>query len=108
MIKQINNRLILKRLNLDINIHKSYTNRGYMAHKKIITRIKKVKGQVSGIEKMIQEDKDCLEIIQQIKAARAALAKIGGLILSWHSCQIEKKRKPEEFKKIVDELVKSL
>lgn len=79
-----------------------------MADKQIITRIRKVKGQISGIEKMVNEDKDCLEIIQQIKAARAALAKIGGLILSWHSCQIEKERSPQEFKKIVDELVKSL
>ena len=71
-------------------------------------RIKKIKGQVNGIEKMIREKRGCLEVVQQISAARSALAKVASLILTQESCRCEKNKKPQEFAKIVEELVKNL
>jgi len=80
----------------------------YMKDKKLTSRIRKVKGQVEAIEKMVEKKRGCLEILQQIKAARSALAKVATVLLSKESCCYEKERKPEQFEKIVEELVKNL
>lgn len=47
----------------------------------IIKRLRRVEGQIKGIEKMVEEDKFCGDILIQISAARAALNSAGGLIL---------------------------
>ena len=53
----------------------------HTAHMKRLTR---VRGQVSGIEKMVLERRYCPEILQQLKAARSALHSIECLILEEH------------------------
>ena len=45
--------------------------------KKIITRLKRIEGQIRGITKMIEEDRDCEKVLHQISAARSALYKVG-------------------------------
>lgn len=47
----------------------------------IITRLRRVEGQIKGITKMVSEDKFCGDILVQISAARSALNNAGGLIL---------------------------
>ena len=47
----------------------------------ILNRMKKVEGQVKGIQKMIDEDKCCGDIMIQISAIRSAINKVGGLIM---------------------------
>lgn len=47
-------------------------------------RLKKVEGQVRGIQKMVNDDKDCEDILIQIGAAKAALHRIGQIILEGH------------------------
>jgi len=51
----------------------------------IINRLKKIEGQVKGIQKMIEEEKPCAEILTQIAAIRAAINKVGGLVLERYS-----------------------
>jgi DNA-binding FrmR family transcriptional regulator len=48
-------------------------------------RLKKVSGQINGIEKMLDEGRYCVDIIQQVLAARAALNKVGLIILESHA-----------------------
>ncbi len=36
-------------------------------------RLKRIEGQVRGVQKMIEEDRDCHEIVQQLAAVRSAL-----------------------------------
>jgi len=36
-------------------------------------RLRRVEGQVRGVQKMLEEERDCREIVQQLKAAQAAL-----------------------------------
>ncbi len=43
----------------------------------LLLRLKKIEGQIRGIQRLIEESKDCETIIQQIMAARAALYKVG-------------------------------
>lgn len=49
--------------------------------KDIQTRLRRIEGQVKGIEKMIDNEANCREIVIQIAAVRAAVNKVGGLIL---------------------------
>jgi DNA-binding FrmR family transcriptional regulator len=44
-------------------------------------RISKIQGQIDGIERMIEEDRDSLDIVQQIVAVNSALKRVGIEIL---------------------------
>ena len=54
------------------------------ARKDMKTRINRVSGQVAGIGRMIDEDKYCVDILNQIAAARSALDSLGVKLLSSH------------------------
>ncbi|HEX9804562.1 MAG TPA: metal-sensitive transcriptional regulator [Candidatus Dojkabacteria bacterium] len=70
-------------------------------------RLNKIKGQINGIEKMLDDDRACLEVVQQIAAARAALAQLGIEILKNEakSC-MKDSSKEKSFEKIIDKLFK--
>lgn len=51
----------------------------------ILKRLKRIEGQVKGIQRMIEEEKYCVDILTQVAAVRAAINKVGGLILEKHS-----------------------
>jgi DNA-binding FrmR family transcriptional regulator len=44
---------------------------------KIINRLSRVEGQIRGVRKMIEEKKDCLDIMNQITAIKEAVAMLG-------------------------------
>jgi DNA-binding FrmR family transcriptional regulator len=48
----------------------------------IITRLRRVEGQVRGIQRMIEDGRDCEEIVTQLMAARAALDRASILIIN--------------------------
>ncbi|RJR31147.1 hypothetical protein C4569_02850 [Candidatus Parcubacteria bacterium] len=48
---------------------------------KIIFRLNKIKGQISGISKLCEKNSRCLNIIQQIEAVKGALNSLEALIL---------------------------
>lgn len=50
----------------------------------IIKRLRRIEGQIKGIQKMINNEKTCGDVLTQVAAARAALNKVGGLILENH------------------------
>lgn len=54
----------------------------------VLSRLKSVAGHVNGIAAMVEQDRYCIDIIKQIQAAQAALAKVSQLILDehLHSC----------------------
>jgi DNA-binding FrmR family transcriptional regulator len=58
------------------------TTRGYTASKdELQARLKRIEGQIRGIEGMVAEDRYCIDVLTQISAARAALDKVAlGLI----------------------------
>ena len=47
-------------------------------------RIKKIMGQLNAIDKMIDEDVPCEDILMQINAAKSALHKVGQVVLEGH------------------------
>lgn len=59
--------------------------------KQLINRLKRVEGQVRGIQNMIEEDRYCVDVLIQIDAINAALKKVGGNLLEHHTshCVLE-------------------
>ncbi|MCO7124914.1 metal-sensing transcriptional repressor [Sporolactobacillus shoreicorticis] len=53
--------------------------------RKIVNRLKRVEGQVRGIERMVEDDRYCVDILIQLSAVQAALQKIGFSILERHT-----------------------
>ncbi len=47
-------------------------------------RINRINGQVGGIKKMIEEDRYCVDILNQIAAVRSALDQLGVNLLTGH------------------------
>ena len=54
------------------------------SRKDIRTRANRIAGQVTGIQRMIDEDRYCVDILNQIAAARSALDSLGIKLLSSH------------------------
>lgn len=52
--------------------------------KDVADRLKRIEGQVRGIQKMIEEDRPCEDIVTQLMAARSALDKVGITIITQH------------------------
>lgn len=51
----------------------------------LLKRLRRIEGQIKGIQKMIDKDECCNDVLVQIAAARAAINKVGGLILQSYS-----------------------
>ncbi len=47
-------------------------------------RLRKIAGQVAALERMVDEDRYCVDILLQIAAVRGALDKVGKLLLEGH------------------------
>lgn len=52
---------------------------------KLINRLKRVEGQVRGLQKMIDEDRYCIDVLVQISAIQAALKKVGFNLMERHT-----------------------
>lgn len=60
--------------------------RGYTATKQQLqTRLRRIEGQVRGVERMVDEDRYCIDILTQITAIRAALDKVALGLLDDHA-----------------------
>ena len=47
-------------------------------------RLGKIAGQVNGVARMVEEDRYCVDVLLQVAAARAALERVGQLVLGSH------------------------
>jgi CsoR family transcriptional regulator, copper-sensing transcriptional repressor len=60
--------------------------RGYSASKdELLARLARVEGQVRGIERMVEQDRYCIDILTQISAIQAALDKVALGLLDGHA-----------------------
>lgn len=51
---------------------------------KLVSRLNRIEGQVRGISRMVAEGRYCIDILTQLQAVRAALAKVESSILKDH------------------------
>ncbi len=52
--------------------------------KPLVTRLRRIAGQVSGLIRMIEDDRYCVDVLTQINAVRAALHKVEKQVLENH------------------------
>jgi DNA-binding FrmR family transcriptional regulator len=61
-------------------------NPGYIGDKEALAaRLKRIEGQVRGIERMVEDERYCIDILTQISAIQAALDKVGLRLLEQHA-----------------------
>ena len=77
-------------------------------HKESLHRLKNIEGHIRGIQKMIEDDKYCIDVILQIHAVQAALNKVSTMILDGHlnSCLLTAVRgdDPDEHERVLKEI----
>jgi len=56
----------------------------HATHKDNLINLKKIEGQLRGLQAMIEEEKYCVDILNQIKAVKNALISVEGKILKVH------------------------
>jgi DNA-binding FrmR family transcriptional regulator len=80
-----------------------------MEKKDRLRRLKSIEGHVRGIERMVEEDSYCIDVLRQLQAVQAALNKLGGGILQdhLHSCVITaiEGEDPGERERVLGEIV---
>jgi DNA-binding FrmR family transcriptional regulator len=89
---------------------------GYAKDKRTIQgRLRRIEGQVRGIQKMVEDDRYCIDVLTQVNAIRAALESVALQLLSDHTehCVSEAIRsgkgmtKVRELNQAVERLVRS-
>lgn len=79
-----------------------------MKNKDVLRRLKNIEGHVRGVERMVEEDTYCIDVIRQIQAVEAALNKVSAIILEshLHSCLITAVRgdDPDERERVLAEI----
>ena len=80
--------------------------------KKVIDRLSRIEGHIRGIKKMVEEERDCPDLLHQLGAVKAALNKTGELILEDHieSCMVDAVNNgtTEEYVKELKEAISKL
>ena len=80
-----------------------------MKHENAHRRLKTAEGHLRGIQRMLEEDAYCIDVIRQIQAVQAALDKVSAQILEEHlnSCLITAIRgeEPEERERVLKEII---
>lgn len=76
----------------------------------IKNRVKRMEGQLRGILKMMEENKDCKEVITQLSAVRSAVDRTIGVIVSSNlvECVQEAEKNGEKTDELIKEAVKLL
>jgi DNA-binding FrmR family transcriptional regulator len=60
--------------------------RGYSADKEaVLKRLRRIEGQVRGVERMVEEDRYCIDVVTQVTAIQAALDKVALELLTDHA-----------------------
>lgn len=73
-------------------------------------RVKRMEGQIRGILKMMEEDKDCKDVITQLSAVRSAVDRTMGVIVSSNlvDCVVEAETSGENTDDLIKEAVNLL
>ena len=79
---------------------------GYSATKdQLLKRMRRIEGQVRGVEGMIESDRYCIDVLTQIGAVQAALDKVALGLLDEHARHCVVDAKPEAASEMTDELM---
>ncbi len=73
----------------------------------IISRLKRIEGQTRGLQRMVSENKYCIDIITQASAVKEALSSVENLVLENHlATHVAEQMKSGKTKKAIEEIIK--
>jgi DNA-binding FrmR family transcriptional regulator len=79
-----------------------------MVNQDVLNRLKSIEGHVRGVERMVEDEAYCIDVIRQIQAVQSALNRVNALILENHlsSCVITAVRgdDPAERERVLNEI----
>ena len=78
-------------------------------HRDLVPRLRRIEGQVRGISRMVEQRRYCIDIIQQLTAARKALDQVSLQVMNGHinSCVSDAIRRRDGVQKI-NELMQTI
>jgi DNA-binding FrmR family transcriptional regulator len=80
-----------------------------MKHEQALKRLKTIEGHVRGIERMLENEAYCVDVLRQIHAVQSALNKVSTIILDehLHSCLTQAVRgdNREERERVLNEII---
>ncbi|NLJ81327.1 MAG: metal-sensitive transcriptional regulator [Firmicutes bacterium] len=76
---------------------------------KLLQRLRRIEGQVRGLQRMLSEEQYCVDILVQIAAVRAALDQVGLAVFQNHSRQciqqaLDEEKGPEAMEQLMQAL----
>ncbi len=79
---------------------------GYSEHREaVLKRLRRIEGQVRGVEKMVEENRYCIDIVTQVTAIQAALDKVALELLSDHAAHCVAGAEGGDQEEMTDELM---
>jgi CsoR family transcriptional regulator, copper-sensing transcriptional repressor len=80
--------------------------RGYTATKdQLVKRLRRIEGQVRGVERMVDDDRYCIDVLTQISAVQAALDKVALGLIDGHTRHCVMGASPAERAEKTEELM---
>lgn len=78
--------------------------------KQVLTRLKTIRGHISGVERMIEDEKSCDDILLQLVAIRSAVQKVSVLVAQRYanSCLIEAIDQGEDRQEVLNKAIETL
>jgi DNA-binding FrmR family transcriptional regulator len=75
--------------------------------KGVLNRLKRTEGQVRGVQKMIEDEKDCMDVITQLSAIRASVDRVMGMIMAENlqKCLEDPEKDPAEQAKRLEKAI---
>lgn len=79
------------------------------ASQELITRLRKAEGQIRGIQRMIEEGRECHEVLGQLMAVKSAVERVGLLLVSreFERCFAKGIKIPNKDTKALEEAIKA-
>lgn len=71
----------------------------------LLVRLRRIEGQVRGLQRMIEEENECSQILNQVAAVRSALNRVGMIIFQHHSRECILKAVDQGQTESIDEIV---
>ncbi len=81
------------------------------AQKEIVSRLRRIEGQARGVQRMIGEDRDCLEILNQLASLRSAAYSVSVVLAQEYALQClsdagQQESPDEAMRSLVDVLLR--
>jgi CsoR family transcriptional regulator, copper-sensing transcriptional repressor len=87
-------------------VSEAETTHGYTENvDSVLKRLRRIEGQVRGVERMVEENRYCIDVVTQVTAIQAALDKVALELLSDHAAHCVVSAADDEQQERTDELM---